>query len=73
MTNLTTTCDGCGVVKKETNHWFKLISSPISVEVSLAEDFDDSDEPAGTVQDLCGRNCLMKAWDAAIDELKVVV
>ena len=73
MTTQTTTCDGCGIVKKDTNHWYKLVRDNIIVSVYLAEDYDEEARDADSVVlDLCGRNCLMKAWDAAIDNLREV-
>lgn len=56
----TFTCDGCGAVKKESNHWWKLA---VESEVLLLARWDETgwlnreDTPVAHV---CGRACALK-------------
>lgn len=59
MEILSIRCDGCGIEKKETNHWWRLwIQGTLITIVPLAEG-QKSTFP-GTRFDCCGEPCLFK-------------
>ena len=66
---LQTVCDGCGMVKKEANHWYTLEL----MGTSEAKIRPMSPAPASVcVQDLkylCGRRCIAESLDRWMDRL----
>lgn len=61
------TCDGCGVEKKESNHWFSLIQREGFTEISVWG------MRAGNSSIYCGDACVMKAVSAWLNEKKQAV
>jgi hypothetical protein len=60
----TITCDVCGKIKGEVNHWFKASSTDGSDEIIRGFSVYPSDEPIdrGFVYlDLCGQSCVVQA------------
>lgn len=57
------TCNQCGAVKKETNHWYSAIARPITADVSAHGIFLLG--PPGSIssvaQDICGHQCAIAA------------
>lgn len=58
------TCDGCGTVKKETNHWFKLVTDGESLVIFPASKprraLTKDCRATHNTQDLCGSACVIK-------------
>lgn len=54
MTSPKVTCDGCGVVKKEANNWFRLFAN------ESAGNFSTTDERYTEERDFCGINCTLQ-------------
>lgn len=57
MTKEITTCDVCGVQKKETNHWFRADMTNRRFNVLP---FNDVANGQLQVSDVCGEACLVK-------------
>lgn len=54
MTKPVTTCDVCGIEKKETNHWFKMIASETAVIIKKSDDIN-----LEGMKDACGQKHAM--------------
>ena len=55
------TCDVCGTMKKDTNHWFVLVQNKTSVTVfTSAPDGVSSPIPRIKGTDCCGEACVLK-------------
>lgn len=50
MTKPVTTCDVCGIEKRETNHWFKVFITETSVTVKKPDDINIEG-----IKDVCGQ------------------
>ena len=66
MQGTSTTCDVCGRVKGETNHWLVAVSSPICVGVMYvpAECISNPRWPEYIYLDICGHGCASKHFAA---------
>lgn len=51
-------CDGCGIQKGETNHWFRWKERPNQFGVGA---WDASPEPTSDEKHLCSDACVVKA------------
>lgn len=69
----TKACNQCARLKQETNHWFKVYTTPLSTAILFAPAAEPID-PAGYVEeDICGQECLHKrlnAWIGSTDLLR---
>lgn len=65
-------CDGCRVVKKETNHWYTLTATEQGVcihPLKLAAAGDPSQGVVRSQQYFCGRACTLEALSKWMDTL----
>jgi hypothetical protein len=56
------TCDGCGKLKQETNHWFIVTFEPELSDISVFKrNIKRDEEDEGTAMyDCCGESCVLK-------------
>lgn len=66
MITQTIVCDGCGVVKKQTNHWYRLAQGKkgLTLTESSGDYLTPKDYETGSsgvsLHDLCGSACVIK-------------
>jgi len=61
------TCDECGAVRKESNHWFSLTASATMPKLSTFDEADQLPESPFRL-DCCGQRCVMKAIQRWFDK-----
>jgi hypothetical protein len=66
MRSVKITCDGCGVEKKDVNHWFQVDTSDLRFSVYTWRDQGGDDS---TVH-LCGESCAQKAFQKWMESVK---
>ncbi len=68
----TITCDECGVLKREANHWLVAITRPEfeGIIFQPAETTESPRNPLFFYKDLCGHGCAHKKLGAYLDELR---
>lgn len=57
-------CDGCGTVKKETNHWYTLCTDGRGAclrPLEVARDWETQKSARSSIQYFCGRFCALEA------------
>ena len=64
-----TVCDGCGVVKKEANHWYLLEFVGMSEAKVRPMGLSPAAVNAQDVKYLCGRRCVAQSLDRWMDRL----
>ena len=74
MAHLNTyTCDCCGKLKGETNHWFifrlDLTSAPGAQNRIVITPFDDHIIEPDNANHLCGRECVQKIVEQNLEKL----
>jgi hypothetical protein len=62
MKSTVITCDVCGQIKGETNHWFIALTNAGHHEVGIGFGPADCDHQTDTTirEDICGQECLRK-------------
>jgi hypothetical protein len=56
----TTACNVCGRMKRETNHWLKVYTTPLSTAILFAPAAEPIDATGYVKEDICGQECLHK-------------
>lgn len=67
-TTTTVTCDRCGAVKKDVNHWYKVFRLAGGILFRPAELYED--RQFELIADLCGRECAQRELEAWLQKEK---
>lgn len=68
----TTACNVCGQIKRETNHWLKVYTTPLSTAILFAPAAEPIDPHGYVKEDICGQGCLHKRLNSWIDSIAPV-
>ena len=64
-----TVCDGCGMVKKEANHWYTLEFAGTSEVKVRPMGPSPASVDAQNVKYMCGRRCIAESLDRWMDRI----
>jgi hypothetical protein len=71
---VTTTCDVCGTVKKETNHWFRIVRNHTNgysdTELSFTIAPANAEPGSYNYQDTCSDKCTLTLTQRWLDQQK---
>lgn len=66
-------CNGCGTVKNENNHWFRVVTTsaePSTLKITSVPNIVPLDSQIGTSH-YCGEECLLKGISRSLKECKI--
>lgn len=63
------TCDGCGAIKGDTNHWLAMQADDDPEESYISLGIASFNNASQDAKHYCGEQCLLKAVAAALPDL----